>query len=182
MHPGAKVINAYGTTEAGPVVFGPHPGGLPQPEMSVGYPHPKVALRLIGDNGRVAHKCPEMKRPAVMLGYHNRPDLPPPITQDISTALAMFRRDADGFHYAPAVPTTCLCPAAKTSIRRCRAHVGAPPAVAQACVVPIDDDIKGQKLVAFVIAKAGQQPDAEDTALRAHQCTRLPAPAASSGS
>jgi len=28
--------------------------------------------------------------------------------------------------------------------------------------VPIDDEIKGQKPVAFVIAKAGQKPDAED--------------------
>ena len=40
--PQAAVTNAYGTTEAGPVVFGPHPHGLPQPELSVGYPHPKV--------------------------------------------------------------------------------------------------------------------------------------------
>src|SRR5215218_6391089 len=49
--PQASVTNAYGTTEAGPVVFGPHPKGLPQPEMSVGYPHPKVELRLVdGDN------------------------------------------------------------------------------------------------------------------------------------
>ena len=30
--PKATVTNAYGTTEAGPVVFGPHPKGLPQPE------------------------------------------------------------------------------------------------------------------------------------------------------
>ena len=44
--PQAAVTNAYGTTEAGPVVFGPHPRGLAQPETSVGYPHPKVALRL----------------------------------------------------------------------------------------------------------------------------------------
>jgi acyl-coenzyme A synthetase/AMP-(fatty) acid ligase len=29
------------------------------------------------------------------------------------------------------------------------------PAVAQACVVPIEDDIKGQKPVAFVVAKNG---------------------------
>jgi long-chain acyl-CoA synthetase len=30
------------------------------------------------------------------------------------------------------------------------------PDIAQACVVPIDDDIKGQKPVAFVIRKAGR--------------------------
>ena len=39
--PQAKVTNAYGTTEAGPVVFGPHPQGLPQPDNSVGYQHPR---------------------------------------------------------------------------------------------------------------------------------------------
>ena len=42
--PKARVTNAYGTTEAGPVVFGPHPKGLPQPEDSVGYPHPEGAV------------------------------------------------------------------------------------------------------------------------------------------
>ena len=49
--PKAAVTNAYGTTEGGPVVFGPHPKGLAQPEMSVGYPHPKVQVRLIGEDG-----------------------------------------------------------------------------------------------------------------------------------
>jgi acyl-CoA synthetase (AMP-forming)/AMP-acid ligase II len=34
--------------------------------------------------------------------------------------------------------------------------------VAQACVVPIADDIKGEKPVAFVIAKEGQAADPED--------------------
>src|SRR4029434_3264635 len=38
--------NGYATTEARPVVFGPHPKGLPQPELSVGYPHPKVQVLL----------------------------------------------------------------------------------------------------------------------------------------
>ncbi|HJY18707.1 MAG TPA: long-chain fatty acid--CoA ligase, partial [Xanthobacteraceae bacterium] len=44
--PKAAVTYAYGTTEAGPVVFGPHPKGSPTPDMSVGYPNPKVQLRL----------------------------------------------------------------------------------------------------------------------------------------
>src|SRR6202049_4749808 len=52
--PQAAVTNAYGTTEAGPVVFGPHPRGLPQPDLSVGYPHPKVALRLVDGGDRDA--------------------------------------------------------------------------------------------------------------------------------
>ena len=54
--PQASVTNAYGTTEAGPVVFGPHPQGLPQPELSVGYPHPQVRLRLVDGENRAAEQ------------------------------------------------------------------------------------------------------------------------------
>src|SRR6516225_7577911 len=81
--PQAAVTNAYGTTEAGPVVFGPHPQGLPQPEMSVGYPHPQVAVRLVADGNRdAAEGVLEMKCPALMNGYHNRPQIEPPFTAD----------------------------------------------------------------------------------------------------
>src|SRR5262249_62170417 len=99
--PHAAVTNAYGTTEAGPVMFGPHPKGLPQPEMSVGYPHPQVQVRLIDEQGRPAGQgVLEMKSPAVMLGYHNRPDVPSPITPDgFYVSGDVFRRDADGFYY-----------------------------------------------------------------------------------
>jgi long-chain acyl-CoA synthetase len=163
--PAAKVTNAYGTTEAGPVVFGPHPRGLPQPEMSVGYPHPQVALRLIDDGGHIADQgALEMKCPAVMLGYHNRPDLPPPITPDgFYRTGDVFRRDADGFHYFLGRTDDMFVSGGENIYpgdveRMLERH----PAVAQACVVPIDDDIKGQKPVAFIIVKPGHQPDAED--------------------
>ena len=75
--------------------------GLPQPEMSVGYPHPKVQLRLVdGDNRDADQGVLEMKCPALMLGYHNRPDLTPPFTADgFYITGDVFRRDADGFHY-----------------------------------------------------------------------------------
>src|SRR5213078_1213826 len=69
--PKAKATNAYGTTEAGPVVFGPHPKGLKQPDNSVGYKHPKVQLRLVdGKNKKAAQGVLEMKCPALMNGYH----------------------------------------------------------------------------------------------------------------
>ena len=52
------------------------------------------------------------------------------------------------------------------------------PAVAQACVVPIDDAIKGQKPVAFIIAKKRVAGGCRgDQAICARQRARLPAPA-----
>ncbi len=163
--PRTAVTNAYGTTEAGPVVFGPHPKGLPQPEMSVGYPHPQVQLRLVdGDNREAEQGVLEMRCPAMMLGYHNRPDVTPPFTADgFYITGDVFRRDADGFHYFVGRTDDMFVSGGENIYpadveRMLERH----PGVAQAAVVPVDDEIKGYKPVAFVIAKAGQRPSQDD--------------------
>ncbi|HEY2526941.1 MAG TPA: class I adenylate-forming enzyme family protein [Xanthobacteraceae bacterium] len=163
--PRAVVTNAYGTTEAGPVVFGPHPKGLPQPELSLGYPHPKVALRLVdGSNCSAEQGVLEMKCPALMLGYHNRHDVVPPFAPDgFYITGDVFRRDADGFHYFVGRTDDMFVSGGENIYpadveRMLEGH----PDVAQAAVVPVDDDIKGQKPVAFVIRRPGRVPDAED--------------------
>jgi long-chain acyl-CoA synthetase len=162
--PRAAVTNAYGTTEAGPVVFGPHPRGLPQPELSVGYPHPKISLRLVdGENRNAEQGVLEMKCPALMLGYHNRPDVAPPITPDgFYVTGDVFRRDTDGFHYFVGRTDDMFVSGGENIYpadveRMLERH----PDIAQAAVVPIDDDIKGQKPVAFVIPKPGHALDDE---------------------
>jgi long-chain acyl-CoA synthetase len=174
--PGAAATNAYGTTEAGPVVFGPHPKGLPQPALSVGYPHPKVSLRLVdGADQNAAQGVLEMKCPALMLGYHNHPAPSPPspasgggerrgpITPDgFYITGDVFRRDADGFHYFVGRTDDMFVSGGENIYpadveRMLERH----PDVAQAAVVPIDDDIKGSKPVAFVIRKPGRTLDAD---------------------
>src|SRR5215475_13949742 len=163
--PQAAVTNAYGTTEAGPVVFGPHPKGLPQPETSVGYPHPKVQLRLVdGDNCNAVEGVLEMKCPALMLGYHNRPDVKPPFTVDGYYITGdVFRRDGDGFHYFVGRTDDMFVSGGENIYpadveRMLERH----PDIAQAAVVPIDDDIKGQKPVAFVVLEPGRKLTAAD--------------------
>jgi long-chain acyl-CoA synthetase len=157
--PQAAVTNAYGTTEAGPVVFGPHPDGLPQPELSVGYPHRAVKLRLVdGANRHADQGVLEMKCPAVMLGYHNRPDLPAPITPDgFYVTGDVFRRDADGFHYFIGRTDDMFVSGGEniypTDVER---MLERHPDVAQAAIVPVDDEIKGQKPVAFVVPEPGR--------------------------
>jgi long-chain acyl-CoA synthetase len=163
--PQASVTNAYGTTEAGPVVFGPHPKGLPQPELSVGYPHPKVGLRLVdGDNRDADQGVLEMKCPALMLGYHNRPDVCPPFTADgFYISGDVFRRDADGFHTFVGRTDDMFVSGGENIYpadveRMLERH----PDIAQAAVVPIDDEIKGQKPVAFVVRKPDHTPSEDE--------------------
>jgi long-chain acyl-CoA synthetase len=163
--PRAAVTNAYGTTEAGPVVFGPHPRGLPQPELSVGYPHPKVSLRLVdGENRDAEQGVLETKCPALMLGYHNRPDAEQPISGDGYYITGdVFRRDADGFYYFVGRTDDMFVSGGENIYpadveRMLERH----PGIAQAAVVPIDDEIKWQKPVAFVIRKPGHALTEDD--------------------
>ncbi len=174
--PQAAVTNAYGTTEAGPVVFGPHPKDLPQPELSVGYPHPQVALRLVdGDNRDATQGVLEMKCPAVMTGYHHRPDVPPPLTADgFYITGDVFRRDRNGFHYFVGRTDDMFVSGGENIYpadveRMLERH----PDIAQAAVVPIDDDIKGQKPVAFVIRRPGATLD--EAAVKTYSLANAPA-------
>ena len=142
-------------------VFGPHPRGLPQPEMSVGYPHPQVALRLVdGENRDADQGVLEMKSRALMRGYHNRPDLPQPITADGYYITGdVFRRDPDGFFYFVGRTDDMFVSGGEniypTDVER---MLERHPDIAQAAVVPIDDEIKGQKPVAFIVAEPGRNP------------------------
>jgi acyl-CoA synthetase (AMP-forming)/AMP-acid ligase II len=158
--PKAAITNAYGTTEGGPVVFGPHPSGLPQPELSVGYPHSQVAVRLRDASGRIGDEgVLEMKAPSIMNGYHNRPDLPSPITEDgFYITGDVFRRDENGFHFFVGRTDDMFVSGGEniypTDVER---MLERNPEIAQAAVVPIEDEIKGQKPVAFVVARPGSR-------------------------
>ena len=174
--PKAAVTNAYGTTEGGPVVFGPHPKGLAQPEMSVGYPHPKVQVRLIAEDGtRGDVGVLEMKSPAIMNGYHNRPDVASPITADgFYFTSDVFRRDENGFHFFVGRTDDMFVSGGENIFpgeveKMLESH----PDVIQACVVPVDDDIKGTKPVAFVVKREGS--DLDEAKLKAFALANAPA-------
>jgi len=174
--PNAKIQNAYGTTESGMIVFGPHPKGLPQPEASVGYPDPRIELRLVdGDNLDAEQGVLEKKTPAVMNGYHNRPNLKTPIKPDgFYVTGDVFRRDENGFYYFVGRSDDMFVSGGENIYpadveRMLERH----PAVAQAAVVPVQDDIKGTKPVAFVIPKAGQKPTEQE--IKAFALAQAPA-------
>jgi acyl-coenzyme A synthetase/AMP-(fatty) acid ligase len=99
-----------------------------------------------------------------MLGYHNRPDVPTPITHDgFYITGDVFRRDEHGFHYFVGRMDDMFNSSGENIYpgdveRMLERH----PDVTQAAVVPIDDEMKGQKPVAFIIPKAGRRPSEDE--------------------
>ncbi len=172
--PHASITNAYGTTEAGPVVFGKHPKGLVQPALSVGYPHGEVELRLKGE-GEPDQGVLEIRCPALMNGYHNRPDLIPPMTDDgFNITGDVFRRDENGFYFFVGRDDEMFVSGGENIYpgdveRMLERH----PDIVQACAVPIADEIKGQKPIAFVVQRAGASLSAD--AVKEFALTHAPA-------
>jgi len=160
--PQAIVANGYGTTEAAMVVFGPHPA---------------IELRLVdGDDRAATEGVLEMKSPAVMNGYHNLPEATRKAFSDDGFYITgdIFRRDADGFHYfVGRADDMFVCGGENIYPGQVEKLLERHPAVEQACCVPVPDEIKGMKPVAFVILKAGMQADEDQ--LKRHALEHAPA-------
>ena len=161
--PQAAISNGYGTTEAGPIVFAPHPRGLSTPLLSVGCAHPEVELRLSGGSGgTVDEGVLEMRCPALMNGYHKLPEATKKamtgdgyyVTGDV------FRRDEDGFFFfVGRVDDMFVCGGENIYPGEVEKMLERHPAIHQACVVPIADELKWQKPVAFVVLRPGAELD-----------------------
>jgi acyl-CoA synthetase (AMP-forming)/AMP-acid ligase II len=160
--PGAAVGNAYGTTEAGPIVFVAHPAGLPTPDLSVGTPHPQVELRLVAGDDRDADEgVLEMRCPALMNGYHNLPEATArALTEDgFYITGDVFRREAQGFYYFIGRADDMFVSGGENVYpgeveKLLERH----PDIHQAAVVPVADELKHQKPVAFVVPRPGAAP------------------------
>ena len=100
--PGAAVSYIYGTTEAGPVMFGPHRDGRYQPDLALGWPRSDVEVRLVSPDGSDADEgMLWIRTPANMTGYLNLPDK----TREVLTSDGWYlsgdilRRDETGAYY-----------------------------------------------------------------------------------
>jgi long-chain acyl-CoA synthetase len=155
--PNARVINAYGTTEGGPVVFGPHPLGLSTPDFAIGFPHPQVDVRLIDASGAETDEgVLEIHSPGLMLGYHQRPELVPFTSDGYYVTGDVFTRDANGFYrFIGRRDDMFVSGGENLYPGEIEKALERHPAVQQASVVPVPDDIKGTKPVAFVVIRAG---------------------------
>jgi acyl-CoA synthetase (AMP-forming)/AMP-acid ligase II len=174
--PGATVQNGYGTTEAGPSVFGPHPDGRAQPPLSLGVPLPDIELRLTGEGGGNGDEgVLELRTPALMPGYLNLPDVTAQRVRDgwYDTG-DVVRRDADGFFYfVGRADDMFVCGGENVYPLEVEQLLERHPAVAQAAVVAVPDEIKGAIPIAFVVVAPGRT--ATEDELRAFALREGPA-------
>jgi acyl-CoA synthetase (AMP-forming)/AMP-acid ligase II len=159
LFPRALITNGYGTTETGPVAFGPHPAGIPRPDVALGYPVPGVEARLVRGEDRDADEgVLELRTPALMPGYHNLPER----TAAVMTADGYYvtgdimRRDADGFyHFVGRADDMFVCGGENVYPGEVETMLERHPGIQEACVVPVPDDVRGEIPVAFVVAVPG---------------------------
>ena len=161
--PNARVMNGYGTTEAGPVVFGAHPQGLARPKLSLGYPVPGLEWRLEdGPDPMQGVLC--LRSKALMPGYLNLPEETGKRIRDgwYSTGDVM-RRDENGFFFfVGRNDDMFVCGGENIYPGEVEKLLETHPSVAQAVVVPVPDEIKGQLPVAFVVIKPGAELTEEE--------------------
>ena len=164
LFPHAQIDNVFGTTESGPIMFGPHPEGLAPPSRSVGYAHPEVHLRLV--DGVLHIKCP-----ALMNGYHKLPEATRKVMTPDGYYITgdVFSRDAQGFYFfLGRTDDMFVCGGENIYPSEVEKMLERHPAIQQACVVPVADEIKGQKPAAFVVLKpdrAANEQEIKDYAL-----------------
>ena len=156
--PQAVVSNGYGTTEA-VLEFGPHPEGKPRPKISVGHQHPKVELRLVDPNSGTDGDAGELwvRSPGVMTGYHNLPEVTSErLTDGWYHTGDLMTRDANGFYYfVGRVDDMFVCAGENIYPDAVEQMLEKHPAVHQAVVVPVPDELKGQLPAAFVRPEPG---------------------------
>jgi long-chain acyl-CoA synthetase len=99
-----------------------------------------------------------------MLGYRNRSDVPTPFTVDgFYITGDILRRDGEGFHYFVGRADDMFVSGGENIYPTDVEHMlERHPDVAEAFVVPIDDEMKGQKPVAFIIRKPGRNPSEQE--------------------
>jgi long-chain acyl-CoA synthetase len=161
LFPKASIENGYGTTEAGPAVFGPHPDGRPRPPLSLGYPLADIGCKLVdgtsADDGILA-----LRTLAQTPGYLN---LPAATASRMSDGWYLtgdvMRRDADGFYFFVGRADDMFnCGGENIYPGEIEKMLERHPDIAQAIVVPAPDDIKGQIPIAFIVPRPGSAPTA----------------------
>jgi long-chain acyl-CoA synthetase len=174
LFPKATISNSYGTTEAGPCPFGPHPDGILRPPVAAGYPlaGSEVALR---EGPSPDEGVLYMRSPMRMEGYNNLPQKTAEVMQDgWYRSGDVFRRDENGFYYFIGRNDDMFVVGGENvwpgEVERL---IDRMPGVHQTIVVPVSDEIKGALPFAFIVRQPGA--DVDEAAVKAFTIANGPA-------
>lgn len=146
--PNAKLLNSYGCTEVGPGLFGQHPDpSIPKPPLSVGYPSKEIQTRIV--NGVL-----QLKSPGMFSGYTNKPEqYKESITEDgFFITNDLFEVDENGFYFFQGRADDMFKSGGNTVYpSKIQEILEQHSGVKSACVIGVNDDIKGKKPYAFVL-------------------------------
>ena len=124
---------------------------------ALGYPQPHVQVRLTGGLAP-GEGVLEVKTPAAMTGYLN---LPGKTADKIDTdgwinTGDIMRRDEQGFYYFVGRDDDMFnCGGENIYPGEIERVLEADSRVAESCVIPVPDDVKGHKPVAFIVVAMG---------------------------
>ena len=161
LFPKAETANSWGTTESGPIAFGPHPQGIPKPMGALGYPRKGIEMKFVGgaETGPTQGVL-HIRTPALMSGYLNRDaDTRKRLIDGWYDTGDVMRRDENGFvFFVGRADDMFQCGGENVYPGEVEKLLGQHPDVAQVCVVPVADEIKYQLPVAFVVPRPGARP------------------------
>lgn len=156
LFPKAAINNSYGTTEAGPAPFGPHPNGIPRLSTALGYPVPGSGAEL-REGSSPDEGVLYMRSPMLMEGYNNLPAKTAEVMIDgWYRSGDIMRRDEHGFfHFLGRADDMFVVGGENLWPGEVEKLIERMPGVHQAAVVPVPDEIKGALPFAFVVAQPG---------------------------
>jgi long-chain acyl-CoA synthetase len=155
------VMEGYGLTETSPVVAVNMPWA--QRRGSVGRPLPGITVTAVDEAGRPrpAGAAGELtvRGHCLMKGYHNRPDLTADVIRDGALHTGDIGHvDADGFiHITGRAKEMMIVGGENVFPIEIESVLCSHPAVAEAAVVGMPDEVRGEVPLAFVIPSASAQ-------------------------
>jgi long-chain acyl-CoA synthetase len=165
---GCRIIEGYGLTEASPVVASNPPDGEIRPgSVGIVVQGTQVEIRSLDNINRIlppgerGEIC--VRGPQVMLGYLNREAETRAVFIDgaLRTGDAGYL-DPDGYLYVTdRLKDLVICSGYNVYPRMIEDALYEHPAVAEAIVIGIPDDYRGQAPLAFVTLRPGQTADGE---------------------
>jgi acyl-CoA synthetase (AMP-forming)/AMP-acid ligase II len=164
--PHAAVGGGFGTTETGPVMFGPSPTGAKKADLELGWPLPQVEVRLVDSDGKDANEgVLWIRTPANMKGYLNLPEKTREVLRPDGWYISgdVFRRNANGaFEFVGRSDDMFVCGGENIYPGEVELMLERHPDIRQACVVPVPDELKGAKPFAFVMLRNGSVMTEQD--------------------